>query len=93
MKSFLSIAIDGGAGSGKSTTASMLSTRLNFMHVDTGSHYRSIAAILLEDKVDLNQTGIKENLDKLKLNSSINRHLLYSGKFTLYWFFAMHFGI
>ena len=72
MKSFLSIAIDGGAGSGKSTTASMLSTRLNFMHVDTGSHYRSIAAILLEDKVDLNQTGIKENLDKLKLNSSVS---------------------
>ncbi|HBJ60613.1 MAG TPA: cytidylate kinase, partial [Opitutae bacterium] len=35
------IAIDGGAGSGKSTTASILSERLNLLHVDTGSHYRS----------------------------------------------------
>ncbi|MBT3667791.1 MAG: (d)CMP kinase [Opitutae bacterium] len=71
MKSFITIAIDGGAGSGKSTTASTLSTRLNFMHVDTGSHYRAIASMLLEDQVELNETDIKANLNKFNLNSSL----------------------
>ena len=46
-RSFYLIAIDGGAGTGKSTTASILSERLNFLHVDTGSHYRSITRHLL----------------------------------------------
>ena len=49
MKKFTTIAIDGGAGSGKSTTATNLSTKLNFLHVDTGSHYRSIASVLINE--------------------------------------------
>ena len=70
MKKFTTIAIDGGAGSGKSTTATNLSTKLNFLHVDTGSHYRSIASVLINESIDFNQ--IDENLNKLKLSSSVS---------------------
>jgi cytidylate kinase len=44
---FLIIAIDGGAAAGKSTTARALSARFNFLHIDTGSHYRALTAELL----------------------------------------------
>ena len=70
MKKFITIAIDGGAGSGKSTTATNLSTKLNFLHVDTGSHYRSIASVLINESVGFNQ--IDENLNKFKLSSSVS---------------------
>ena len=39
---FITISIDGGAGTGKSTTAHSLSEALNLLHVDTGSHYRAV---------------------------------------------------
>jgi len=47
-KSFKVIAIDGGAGTGKSTTASILADRLHLLHVDTGSHYRTFTKYLRE---------------------------------------------
>lgn len=44
---FLIVAIDGGAASGKSSTARALSERFHFLHVDTGSFYRAVTAELL----------------------------------------------
>ncbi len=44
---FVIIAIDGGAASGKSSTARALSERFNLLHVDTGSFYRAITAELV----------------------------------------------
>jgi cytidylate kinase len=44
---FFIIAIDGGAASGKSSTARAVAERLNLLHVDTGSHYRAITHFLL----------------------------------------------
>jgi cytidylate kinase len=45
------VAIDGGAASGKSSTARALSKRFNLLHVDTGSFYRAISAELLRRKL------------------------------------------
>ncbi len=42
------IAIDGPAGTGKSTATRRLADRLGFIHVDTGALYRAIACLLLE---------------------------------------------
>ena len=42
------IAIDGGAASGKSSTSRELAKRFNLLHVNTGSHYRTITHALLE---------------------------------------------
>ncbi|MDR0428496.1 MAG: (d)CMP kinase [Puniceicoccales bacterium] len=40
---FRIIAIDGAAGSGKTSTAQMLSSRLRYAFVSTGDHYRTLA--------------------------------------------------
>ena len=45
--SFIIIAIDGGAASGKSSSSRILADRFNLLHVDTGSFYRHITAELL----------------------------------------------
>ena len=63
MASFLIVAIDGGAASGKSSTARALSERFNFLHVDTGSYYRAITAELLRrglriDHIDAVKTAL-----------------------------------
>lgn len=42
------IAIDGPAGSGKSSTARELARRLGFLHVDSGAFYRALTYGLLE---------------------------------------------
>ncbi|MBR4597761.1 MAG: (d)CMP kinase, partial [Opitutales bacterium] len=48
---FKIVAIDGGAAVGKSSVSKECSKTLNYMHVDTGAHYRTIAYILLGEKI------------------------------------------
>jgi len=45
--SFIIVAIDGGAASGKSSSSRTLSDRFNLLHVDTGSFYRAITAEMM----------------------------------------------
>lgn len=47
------VAIDGPAGSGKSTVALALARRLGFVHLDTGAMYRAVTWLALRDRVDL----------------------------------------
>lgn len=47
------VAIDGPAGSGKSTVARGLAERLGFRYLDTGAMYRALTWLALEDAVDL----------------------------------------
>lgn len=44
------VAIDGGAGSGKSTTARAVARRLNFFYLDTGAMYRAATLKYLQQK-------------------------------------------
>lgn len=46
------VAIDGPAGTGKSTVSRELARRLGFDFLDTGAMYRSVAAACLDGKVD-----------------------------------------
>jgi cytidylate kinase len=46
-KPFIIVAIDGGAASGKSSTARALSERFNLLHSDTGSYYRAVTSEML----------------------------------------------
>jgi cytidylate kinase len=48
----LSIAIDGPAGAGKSTTARLLASRLGYVYVDSGAMYRAVALRCLEAGVE-----------------------------------------
>ena len=68
---FIVMAIDGGAGSGKSTTSRLISEKFNYMHVDTGSHYRLINYSLLSDGILPNDEELLVNLNKFKLKSII----------------------
>jgi CMP/dCMP kinase len=45
------IAIDGPAGSGKSTTARLVADRLGLLHIDTGAMYRAVTVKVLETHV------------------------------------------
>ena len=46
------VAIDGPAGSGKSTVARAVAKRLGVAYLDTGAMYRSVAFAALRDGVD-----------------------------------------
>jgi cytidylate kinase len=63
------IAIDGPAGSGKSTTAKLVAKKLDFLYLDTGAMYRAITLKALENGVDVND-GVK--LETLARGSSIS---------------------
>ena len=47
------IAIDGPAGSGKSTVARTVADKLHMAHLDTGAMYRGVAFAAIEAKIDL----------------------------------------
>jgi cytidylate kinase len=53
MSKYKVIAIDGPAGSGKSTTARFLAARLGYTYLDTGAMYRCVTLAALERKLDL----------------------------------------
>ena len=44
---YITIALDGAAGSGKSTTACAICEKYKYIHVDTGLHYRAVSLHLL----------------------------------------------
>ena len=46
------IAIDGPAGSGKSTTAKIAAEKLGFIHINTGAMYRGIALKCIQGKIN-----------------------------------------
>lgn len=52
----MKIAIDGPAGSGKSTIAKILSEKLNLPYLDTGKVYRAFAYIAKEEGIDMTNT-------------------------------------
>ncbi len=51
----LIVAIDGPAGSGKSTVTHFLAQKLGYMHIDTGALYRAVALKALEQKLSLEE--------------------------------------
>ena len=72
------IAIDGTAGSGKSTTAKRLAKELSFFHIDSGSLYRVVTYFCIMNKIDsednesltiaLNNIDITFQSEKILLN-------------------------
>ena len=62
------IAIDGPAGSGKSTTAKLLADKLKFIYLDTGAMYRAVTLYFLTKKINLsNSFDVESSLKSLDL--------------------------
>lgn len=66
---YYSIAIDGPAGSGKSTVAQKVANELNFEYINSGSFYRAISIYLDENRIDCDKEWLitKDVLDKIDL--------------------------
>jgi cytidylate kinase len=80
----LIIAIDGVAGSGKSTTAKLVASRLGYMHIDTGAMYRAVALKMLRVGVEPTDNG---KIDDLLNNTHVSQresesqlHILLDGR-------------
>ena len=58
------IAIDGPAGSGKSTVSKMIAEEIGFTYLDTGAMYRLFAYKLIKENIDVSDT--EKELDVLK---------------------------
>ena len=56
------IAIDGPAGSGKSTTAKLLAERMGYTYLDTGAMYRAVALFALRNGVSFEDTNAMEQI-------------------------------
>ncbi|MED5475051.1 MAG: (d)CMP kinase [Candidatus Neomarinimicrobiota bacterium] len=68
------IAIDGPAGSGKSTTAKRIAKILDWLYLDTGAMYRSITLYFLENNVIYGSgNDYKNTLKEIKINFSDNK--------------------
>jgi cytidylate kinase len=64
----ITIAIDGPAASGKSTTAKLVAQKLGYLHIDTGAMYRALTLKALEKKLDLSD---QEKIVSLAQTSTI----------------------
>jgi len=64
----LIIAIDGPAGSGKSTSAKLLAQKLGYLYIDTGAMYRAITFLAIEKSV----LGHNEKIVELAKQSELD---------------------
>ena len=71
------IAIDGPAGSGKSTISKLLTKELGFVYLDTGAMYRLFTLKMLKEKISFSDSSkINELLEKLNINIENDRFYL-----------------
>lgn len=79
-----SIAIDGPAGSGKSTVARLVAKKLGFVYVDTGAMYRTVGLYCAENSIDLeNMNEVKKALQKVNIELKYDegvQHIYLNGE-------------
>lgn len=73
------VAIDGPAGSGKSTISALIAKKLNWTHIDTGAMYRAVTLFALENKIDLNDEKAYRFLETINI-SYLNDKIFLDGK-------------
>jgi len=65
----LNIALDGPAGSGKSSVAKMVAKKLKILYLDTGAMYRAIGYHILKSGIDIESKELVEDeVEKVKLD-------------------------
>lgn len=74
------IAIDGPAGTGKSTIASIIAEKLKVVFLNSGSFYRALTLALLDSSVDLHSEADVVDFCKKQLLEYKNSHLFLNGE-------------
>jgi cytidylate kinase len=72
MSKGLIIAIDGPAGSGKSTSAKLIAKKLGYLYIDTGAMYRAITYLALKNEALKDESRILELARKSKIELKYN---------------------
>lgn len=76
MKNYI-IALDGPAGSGKSTIAKVIAKNFGLTYLDTGAMYRMVALYILENNIDFNNAADVENiLNNIKVDIIDDKFIL-----------------
>lgn len=65
------VAIDGPAGSGKSTVSKLVAERLGYMYVDTGAMYRALTFKAMKKNIDFKNTD-----DLIELSNGLDLNLV-----------------
>jgi len=68
MSKGLIVAIDGPAGSGKSTSAKLIAKKLGYVYIDTGAMYRAITYLALENEAINDESRIIELARNCKID-------------------------
>lgn len=76
MKNFI-MAIDGPAGSGKSTIAKILAKNYNLTYLDTGAMYRMVALYFLDNGIDFDSNSeVIKSLPNIKIDIEKDKFIL-----------------
>lgn len=67
------LAIDGPAGSGKSTISSLIAKKLGWTHIDTGAMYRAVTLLAIELNIDLHNEASYRFLESAQIHYDFNR--------------------
>ena len=71
------VAVDGPAGSGKSTISKIVAKEYDLTYLDTGAMYRMVALCSLENNIDLKDRGAVSNmLDGIKIDIQGDKFIL-----------------
>src|SRR2546423_6216193 len=73
------IAIDGPAGSGKSTIGEELARQLGYLYIDTGAMYRALTWLALKNGVDITDAAAMEELAR-HAEIAISRPIIDDGR-------------
>jgi cytidylate kinase len=80
----VAVAIDGPAGSGKSTVAKLIAKDYNIIYVDTGAMYRTVGLYCIENNIDAdNSAEVDKIIDRVDIgldNSSGMQRIFLAGR-------------
>jgi len=77
------IAIDGPAGSGKSTTAKIVAEKLGYIYIDTGAMYRAVTLACIERNTEITDIEVNKIVDDIKIElkqSALGQRTYLDGK-------------
>ena len=77
----INIAIDGPAGAGKSTIAKSIAKKLNYIYIDTGALYRSLALYISKNNIDYKND--QKYIENIKIDITFidnSQHVILNGE-------------